>query len=1350
MTTFITKKCYTFVEILNEKPMKKFMLTLLTSFLFLGLWSQSLLLEENFDYTAGQLTDVNSGANVSNGNWVSYSGTTLPLMVSNGSLTYSGYISSGIGNKVEIWYGSAEDAYSSFTPQTPGSVVYAAFIMNVSQTTGLPANTSTTGDYTISLLPSTSTSILAGRVSIRAGSVANTFNLGIRATSSNTAANWITTDFPIGTPVLVVLKYELISGNTNDVASLWVNPAIGTAEPTADLTQTSALTTDLTDVGRITLRQGTNSFPGQIDGIRVATTWEEAVKAPDTQAPVATFSPLNNATNVAINSTMIITFDEPVRNLDNSAIDNTNVASLISLKETDASGADVPFTATIDATKKIITITPNSNLAFNQLYYLSIGMVEDAYDNSTVTQSITFTTEAASTEAEILTFTIPGQISSTINSTNATVDVVMPYGTDVTNLSPTITVSANATISPASGVAQDFTNPVTYTVTAQDNSTKIWTVNVSTQLNNQAEIISFDIPGQVSSTINSTNATVDIVMPYGTDVTNLTPTITVSSGATINPASGVAQDFSNPVQYTVTAQDNSTKNWTVNVSTQLNNQAEIISFDIPGQVSSNINSTNATVDIVMPIGTDVSALVPTITISQGASISPLSGVAQDFTNPVTYTVTAEDNTTKNWTVTVTVLTPTIETLVEWTFPNNPDDNIADGGITANLNKTITTNSTGTVTYTTASGATTSTARNDGWDNGMDIKYWMISFTTEGYKDITLSSKQRSSNTGPKDFKAQYSLDGTNWVDIAPVTVANNFTTGVLTDVALPSACNNQYDVYVRWIMTSNTSVNNSTVSGTGASNIDDIYVKGVAFLSSDKEILAFDIPNQVSSTINSTNATVDVVMPYGADVTNLTPTITVSAGASINPTSGTAQDFSSAVQYIVTAADATTKTWTVNVTTEAASTEAEILTFDIPGQLNSTINSSAATVDVVMPMGTDLTNLIPTITISANATINPQSGVAQNFNSAVQYTVTAQDGTTNKVWTVNVTTQLNNQADILTFDIPNQVSSTINTTDTTVTVVMPYGTDVTALVPTITISQGASISPLSGVAQDFSNPVQYTVTAENGTDQKVWTVTVTLDAPVYTSIVEWTFPNNPDDSIADGGITANLDKILTTTATGSLSFTYAGASTYCARSNGWDAGTDNKYWRVDFTTVGYKEIKFSSKQRSSSTGPRDFKVQYMINDDGNWLDLQGATATCADNWTAGVINDYILPSACDQQILVSLRWIMTSDTAVGGTIVASTGSSRIDDIIVKGIEDPLSVQPINVEPIVVYPNPTTEWLYIRSTDKISDVTIISLDGKIIPVIRNNDAIDVHSLTTGMYILNISTLSKNYKINFVKH
>jgi len=59
-------------------------------------------------------------------------------------------------------------------------------------------------------------------------------------------------------------------------------------------------------------------------------------------------------------------------------------------------------------------------------------------------------------------------------------------------------------------------------------------------------------------TINNDNNTVILEVPYGTDVTNLVPTISVSDRATISPASLTPEDFSNGnVQYRVTAEDGS-------------------------------------------------------------------------------------------------------------------------------------------------------------------------------------------------------------------------------------------------------------------------------------------------------------------------------------------------------------------------------------------------------------------------------------------------------------------------------------------------------------------------------------------------------------------------------------------------------------------------------------------------------------------------------------------------------------------------------------------------------------------------------------------------------------------------
>jgi len=79
---------------------------------------------------------------------------------------------------------------------------------------------------------------------------------------------------------------------------------------------------------------------------------------------------------------------------------------------------------------------------------------------------------------------------------------------------------------------------------------------------------------------------------------------------------------------------------------------------------------------------------------------------------------------------------------------------------------------------------------------------------------------------------------------------------------------------------------------------------------------------------------------------------------------------------------------------------------------------------------------------------------------------------------------------IKAFEIPGQAgSTTINNTDRTVAVSFPEGTDLTNLAPSvIKLSNFATVEPEVGEAQDFSLPVIYTVTAEDGS-QTDWEVT---------------------------------------------------------------------------------------------------------------------------------------------------------------------------------------------------------------------------------------------------------------------
>ena len=132
------------------------------------------------------------------------------------------------------------------------------------------------------------------------------------------------------------------------------------------------------------------------------------------------------------------------------------------------------LTASVNATGTI----GNGNVSINMDIDAMLGTIEQTV---TVTYTGTKLNGTEGTGADITGFTFGEGIVSgdvTINENTITFNVL--DGTDITNLTPTITVSEGATVTPASGVAQDFTNPVTYTVVSEDyGTTKTYTVSVS-------------------------------------------------------------------------------------------------------------------------------------------------------------------------------------------------------------------------------------------------------------------------------------------------------------------------------------------------------------------------------------------------------------------------------------------------------------------------------------------------------------------------------------------------------------------------------------------------------------------------------------------------------------------------------------------------------------------------------------------------------------------------------------------------------------------------------------------------------------------------------------------------------
>lgn len=184
-----------------------------------------------------------------------------------------------------------------------------------------------------------------------------------------------------------------------------------------------------------------------------------AFGGPDSIAPIVTFLPANNATNVATNIVPTISFNEAIRLVDNTSIDNNNVDALVELRLNNASGAIVPFDATISG--NIISIIPLSTLAVNQTFYIALleNTVEDLNDNTiTTTQSGVFTTANPSISFATNFITVNenhGSLSLVLNIANpatSSVDLVVksaPFSTadnsDFTLTTQTISITSSST-----------------------------------------------------------------------------------------------------------------------------------------------------------------------------------------------------------------------------------------------------------------------------------------------------------------------------------------------------------------------------------------------------------------------------------------------------------------------------------------------------------------------------------------------------------------------------------------------------------------------------------------------------------------------------------------------------------------------------------------------------------------------------------------------------------------------------------------------------------------------------------------------------------------------------------------
>ncbi|MCK8521897.1 DUF5018 domain-containing protein [Aquimarina sp. D1M17] len=154
--------------------------------------------------------------------------------------------------------------------------------------------------------------------------------------------------------------------------------------------------------------------------------------------------------------------------------------------------------------------------------------------------------------------------TGTIDDTNNTINLVLPFKTELTSLSPTIDISTKAEVAPLSGEAQNFTDAIIYTVTAENGDTRTYTVNVIAP-NTENFITAFELKDEndqvIKSFFDEESSTILVEYTDVLDLTNLVPAISISENATITPNPTDGLDLSNDIIFTITSESGEIKEY---------------------------------------------------------------------------------------------------------------------------------------------------------------------------------------------------------------------------------------------------------------------------------------------------------------------------------------------------------------------------------------------------------------------------------------------------------------------------------------------------------------------------------------------------------------------------------------------------------------------------------------------------------------------------------------------------------------------------------------------------------------------------------------------------------------------
>ena len=604
---------------------------------------------------------------------------------------------------------------------------------------------------------------------------------------------------------------------------------------------------------------------------------------------------------------------------------------------------------------------------------------------------------------------------------------------------------------------------------------------------------------------------------------------------------------------------------------------------------------------------------------------------------------------------------------------------------------------------------------NGWDGKANTAYWLATLSSAGYEEVEVSWRQRSSGGGPGRFTLQYSTDGETWVnaDNPNYTVGNALGIGVAESLftkTLPAGANDSGVLHVRWLMSANNAAGTGNAAATGSTTINNIVISGINTIDNELRHVAVSPDSgivNISDIITFTPGPGDAIeegyqIQYNANSGGWTP-------AADNQYTVTELPLELQVRAISTGDKLNSRAYTYNYDAPPAAIPiAEARALPV-----STANVMVEGV-VTRAVNTSATNLT-----SGTLYVQDETGGIAVFHSGITVS-TYQEGKK-----VRVSGTMGNNAGVIQIGgaVVEELSDPLapvtpeiidigglNTGAYEGRLVMLQNVRLTTIATNsnhmITDATGSTTmrSPFNdgtlpddryrvndyinaiGIASNFNGSRQIQVSALDDLSMG----TEPPPPPQLESLAEWKLPTpdgvNPIN--ATDGAEGVYETARLSGVNGTTNVTLSSTANGITRS-GWDDKIGTAAWLVKLSSKDFENITVSWQQRSSSTGPRDFRLEYSTDNGATWHPAISPAFSIGNN--LGINDDRsffsrTLTEGAGNMDNLWVRWVLASnnraDTAAATTTIASGGTNGIQNIVVSGkyIKKPGEMGPVSVVP----------------------------------------------------------------------